>query len=151
MLNDKLLIKDKDEIVLEPIGEKEHLIGSFNKVDAKDGKERTFNFNYVIEGYNVLAPRENGFKMNAVEGNKCYKKQYKYVFNREKLILADEGLEAQVKDIYEYGNVRYALLDINGQQLLAKVDQDFNKDKVCIQLKGEDIEVWQQEVDMMIC
>ena len=151
LLNDKLLIKDKDEVILEPIGEKEHLIGSFNKVDAKDGKERTFNFNYVIEGYSVLAPRENGFKMNAVEGNKCYKKQYKYVFDREKLVLADEGLEAQVKDIYEYGNVRYALLDINGQQLLARVDQDFNKDKVFIQLKGEDIEVWQQEVDMMIC
>ena len=151
LLNDKLLIKDKDEIVHEPVGEKEHLIGVFTKNDVKVEKERTFDFNYVIEGFNVLAPRANGFKINAVEGNKCYKKSYKYVFRRDKLMLGEEGLEAKVDKIYEYGNVRYALLNINGQQLLAQVDKDFNQDLVHINLNGEDIEVWQQEVDMMIC
>ena len=151
LLNDKILVKDGDEVIHEPIGEKESLLGTFTKENAKVGKERTLDFHYVIEGYNILAPRANGFKMNAVEGNKCYKKVYKYVFLRDKIVLADEGLEANVKEIYEYGNIRYAVLDINGQQLLVVVDNEFKEEKVHIQLKGEDIEVWQREIDMMIC
>ncbi len=66
-------------------------------------------------------------------------------------MLAEEGLEAQVKTIYEYGNARYAVLDINGQQLLINVAPDFAEERVHIQLNGEDIEVWQREIDMMIC
>ena len=151
LLNDKILIKDGDEVVHEPIGDKEFLLGTFTKENVKVDKERTLDFHYVIEGYNILAPRANGFKINAVEGNKCYKKVYKYVFLRDKVMLAEEGLEAQVKTIYEYGNARYAVLDINGQQLLINVGPEFKEEKVHIQLNGEDIEVWQREIDMMIC
>ena len=151
LLNDKILVKDGDEVVHEPIGDKEFLLGTFTKENVKVDKERTLDFHYVIEGYNVLAPRANGFKINAVEGNKCYKKVYKYVFLRDKVMLAEEGLEAQVKTIYEYGNTRYAVLDINGQQLLINVAPDFAEERVHIQLNGEDIEVWQREIDMMIC
>ena len=151
LLNDKILVKDGDEVVHEPIGDKEFLLGTFTKENVKVDKERTLDFHYVIEGYNVLAPRANGFKINAVEGNKCYKKVYKYVFLRDKVMLAEEGLEAQVKTIYEYGNARYAVLDINGQQLLINVAPDFAEERVHIQLNGEDIEVWQREIDMMIC
>ena len=151
LLNDKILVKDGDEVVHEPIGDKEFLLGTFTKENVKVGKERTLDFHYVIEGYNILAPRANGFKINAVEGNKCYKKVYKYVFLRDKVMLAEEGLEAQVKTIYEYGNARYAVLDINGQQLLINVAPDFKEERVHIQLNGEDIEVWQREIDMMIC
>ena len=151
LLNDKILIKDGDEVIHEPIGDKESLLGTFTKENVKVDKERTLDFHYVIEGYSILAPRANGFKMNAVEGNKCYKKVYKYVFLRDKIELAEEGLEANVKEIYEYGNIRYAVLDINGQQLLMVVDKEFNAEKVHIQLRGEDIEVWQREIDMMIC
>ena len=151
LLNDKILVKDGDEVVHEPIGDKEFLLGTFTKENVKVNKERTLDFHYVIEGYNILAPRANGFKINAVEGNKCYKKVYKYVFLRDKVMLAEEGLEAQVKTIYEYGNARYAVLDINGQQLLINVGPEFKEEKVHIQLNGEDIEVWQREIDMMIC
>ena len=151
LLNDKILVKDGDEVVHEPIGDKEFLLGTFTKENVKVDKERTLDFHYVIEGYNILAPRANGFKINAVEGNKCYKKVYKYVFLRDKVMLAEEGLEAQVKTIYEYGNARYAVLDINGQQLLINVAPDFAEERVHIQLNGEDIEVWQREIDMMIC
>ncbi len=151
LLNDKILVKDGDEVIHEPIGDKEFLLGTFIKENAKVDKERTLDFHYVIEGYNVLAPRANGFKINAVEGNKCYKKVYKYVFPRDKVELAEEGLEAQVKTIYEYGNARYAVLDINGQEILVNVAPDFAEEVVHIQLYGEDIEVWQREIDMMIC
>ena len=151
LLNDKILVKDGAEIIHEPIGEKESLLGTFVKENAIVDKERTLDFHYVIEGYQVLAPRSNGFKMNAVEGNKCYKKVYKYVFPRDKVILADEGLEAKVSQIYEYGNVRYAVLNINEQLMLVQVSPEFKEEVVHIQLKGEDIEVWQREIDMMIC
>ena len=151
LLNDKVLLKDAEGVVLEPIGEKESLLGTFTKIETKEGKERTFDFHYLIEGYNILAPRGNGFKMNAVEGNTCYKKVYKYVFLRNKVVLGEEGLEAKVEKILDYGNIRYALLDVNGQKLLVVVDDKFAAEVVHIQLNGEDIEVWQREVDMLIC
>ncbi len=145
---DKLRIKVKGEVVLEPVGETESLIGSFKKVDVARNE---VSFLYNIEGVDLHAPVEAGYKINAVEGNKCYKKNYRYVFDRKKVMLGEAGLSGVVEKVFDYGNQKYALLSVGAQKLLVEVDKDFNTGHVDFALNGDDFEVWQQEINFRIC
>jgi multiple sugar transport system ATP-binding protein len=146
--NDKLLIKVNGETVLEPIGEQEHIVGSFKKHDIG---RNAIEFFYHVEGDDIPAPLESGYKINAVEGNNCYKKNYRYVFDRKTITLGEAGLLAKVEKILDYGNQKYAKLLIGQQELLAEVPADFAAEETHVFLNGEAFEVWQQEIDFRIC
>ena len=145
---DKVLVKDGEEKLLEPIGEQEHLIGMFKKHEM--GRNQ-IQFFYDIEGIVLDAPLEAGYKINAVEGNACYKKTYRYVFNRKAVKLGEGQFECAVEGLLDYGNQKYAQVAVGGQKLLIEVPADFAEEKVVFGLSGEDFEVWQQEVDFRIC
>ena len=92
-------------------------------------------------------------KITSIEGDACYSKQYKYVFKRENIQLVTEGMgiECEVQSIIDYGNSRYAKLVTGGQSLLIEVDQFFNESMVFIDFDGQDIEVYEQDIDMRLC
>lgn len=153
--NDKLRFVADNEVVVEPIGEEETLIGTFSKKDRRENHQRVIDFFYNIEGDAILAPLKNGYKLNQIDGNACYRNQYKYVFRRDAITLAPEdaeGIPATVKEILDYGNAVYALLEVaSGETILASVTQDFAEQQVKIQLSGEDIQVHSLDVEMRIC
>ena len=145
---DKLEVKVEGNEVLKPIGEQEAIIGAFKKHDV--GRNQV-EFFYSVEGDDIPAPLECGYKINAVEGNACYKKQYRYVFDRKSITLGDQGLAAKVERVLDYGNQKYACLRIGEQQLLAEVSPNFDAQEVKVWLSGDAFEVWQQEIDFRIC
>ena len=146
--NDKLVVLVDGKVVLEPIGEQEFVVGHFLKKDVGRNK---VEFYYEVEGDQIPAPLENGYKINAVEGNNCYKKAYRYVFDRKSITLGEQGLAAHVEKVLDYGNQKYASLKIGEQNLLVEVPNDFAKEEVKVWLNGEAFEVWQQEIDFRIC
>ena len=146
--NDKLALKVEGKEVLAPIGEQEALIGSFKKHDVG---RNAVEFFYSIEGDDIPAPLDCGYKINAVEGNACYKKNYRYVFDRKAISLGDKGLLAKVEKVLEYGNQKYARVAIGAQSLLVEVPDDFNASETRVWLSGDTFEVWQQEIDFRIC
>ena len=146
--NDKLKVLVDGQVVCEPIGEQERLIGTFKKHEIN---RKEIEFFYEIAGVKILAPVENGYKINAVEGEKCYKKTYRYVFDRKKVVLAADGVAANVLEVLDYGNQKYARLDIQGQQILIEVEPEFANTEVKLEVAGSDLEVWQQESDFRIC
>ena len=148
---DKVTFHAGDEVALAPIGEEEALIGTFSKADRRENRERVIDFFYNINGVPVLAPRENGYKMNQVEGNKCYKNNYKFVINRKAIKLAEEGIEGDVKEILDYGYISYAKLDVNGQEILVEAPVGLADSKVYISFAGEDVAVHSLDIDMRIC
>lgn len=150
--NDKVELLADGTSILSPVGDKESLLGGFSKTEVRENHERNLHFSYNIADVAVPAPQDNGFKINAVEGNDCYKKQYRYVFSRESVHLVDEGgTKATVDQIIDYGNQKYAVLSLGGQQLLVYVDKNFAAQEVEIFIDGKDMEVWQNEIDMRIC
>ena len=151
LLNEKLHILVGGKEVLKPLSDKEALVGTFSKTDVKEGKQRVLHFQYNINGVKVEAPVNNGYKINAVEGNECYRRKYRYVFDRNHIQLADQGIEANVKEVLDYGNQKYAVLDVGGQEILMVAPEGFDQSVVHFTLKGEDIEVWQIEIDMLLC
>ena len=152
LLNDKLVIKENNEVILKAIADKEQLVGRFEKVDNR--KTKNLEFYYNISGVRVNAPQVNGYKINAVEGNNCYRKNYCYAFDRSAIELVDHAenaIHAEVKEVLDYGNVSYARLDVNGQQILAQVEKGFDKKEVNFLVSGEAIEVFSLDIDMRIC
>ena len=145
---DKLEVKADGQEVLAPIGEQEALVGAFKKHEL--GRNQV-EFFYAVEGDDIPAPLSCGYKINAVEGNNCYKKQYRYVFDRKTVTLGDQGLAAKVERVLDYGNQKYAELRIGEQRLLAEVSPNFDAQEVKVWLNGETFEVWQQEIDFRIC
>ena len=146
--NDKVRFFVNGEAVLEPIGEQESLVGAFKMHEV--GRNQV-EFKYSIEGVDLDAPLEAGYKINAVEGNKCYKKNYRYTFDRKAVKLGEGPLSAVVDQVIDYGNQKYALLSVGQQKLLVEVPQDFNETALNIDVKGSDFEVWQIEIDFRIC
>ena len=146
--NDKVRVLVDGQPALEPVGEQEALEGQFKK---RDVGRNAVEFDYIINGVAINAPVEAGYKINAVEGNACYKKKYRYVFDRKAVVLGEGQLEAKVEQVVDYGNQKYAKLLIGDQSLLVEVPEDFAEETVKLQINGEDMEVWQKEIDFRIC
>ena len=152
ILNEKIVIREGDKVILEAVSNKEQLIGRFEKVDNRKTKELEFFYN--INGVKVEAPQTNGYKINAVEGNNCYRKNYRYVFDRSAIKLVDNeenAIHAQVKEVLDYGNIVFARLDVDGQLVLAEVEKGFDKQEVNFLISGEAIEIFSLDIDMRIC
>ena len=152
LLNDKIVIRDGEEVVLQAISPKEELIGKFEKFDNR--KTKNLEFFYNINGVKIEAPQVNGYKINAVEGNNCYRRNYRYVFDRSAIQLVEgqeNAIHANVLEVLDYGNVVYARLDVDGQKLLVEVEQGFDKKEVDFLVSGEAIEIFSLDIDMRIC
>ena len=150
VLNDKIRVLVNGETVVEPIKENEDLLGKFVKEDIK--KSRDMDFFYEIGGHRIAAPKENGHKIYTVEGNACYKTEYKYEVNRKNIHVVEEGgVACPVKDVLNYLNAHYARVDYLGQDLLIEVSEDFAAASVNIEINGEDVAVYNIEIDMRLC
>ena len=152
LLNDKLVVREGEKVILQAISPKEELIGKFEKFDNR--KTKNIDFFYNINGVKIEAPQVNGYKINAVEGNNCYRRNYRYVFDRSaiKLVAASENaIHASVLEVLDYGNVSYARLDTDGQKILVEVEKGFNKKEVDFVVSGEAIEIFSLDIDMRIC
>ena len=142
----------KGEVVVEPIVDNVELLGKFEKVERKENKVRVIDFYYVVNGEKILAPQDKGYKINSIEGNKCYKETFKYVVDRKNITLdAETGVPAKVTRVLDYGNRKFAEVDLEGQLVLVNVDDKFDASEIRLVIKGEDLLVYNSEIDMMIC
>ena len=146
--NDYLRLLVDGKSVHEPFGQTEALVGNFS---MKEVGRNAVEFYYGIEGTQILAPNEAGYKINAVEGNKCYAKQYRYVFDRKAVKLGQGELKGVVTQVLDYKNQKYAVLKVGEQIMTVEVDPKFDAKEVNFSVEGKDFEVWQQEINFRIC
>ncbi len=152
LLKDKLQFNNGEEVLLEPVGEDIAFDGKFTKEERKENHERVLHFFYNINGVAFEAPVAHGYKMNAVEGNACYKNTYRYVLNRNDLSLEENGLAGVVKKVVDYGNKTYALVDFNGQEVLINNDDQLEEGmEIKVGLNAEKVGVYSIDIDMKIC
>ncbi len=144
-------VGEEPKEVLSPIGEEEHLDGKFTK---KDINRREVEFYYAIGDAKIHDTLGNGFKINSVDGNDCYKKTYKYVFKRDNALLGGEGVSATALEVFDYGYIKYLKAKVNEEEILLVLPEGLvvnPGDKVTFEVKGEDIEVWDKKHDFRIC
>ena len=68
--------------------------------------------------------------------------------------MAEDGepaLDARVVDYCEYGNIRFAKVEADGQEFLITVDPAFKADQVRVAMDSKDISVYSTRIDMKIC
>ena len=141
-----------ENLTLESLKERESLMGKFIK---KDISRTEVEFYFVINGEHIHDTLGNGFKINSVDGNDCYKKTYRYVFERSKALISNEGgIKGTVLEVLDYGYVKYAKVKVNEEEILLVVPEGLEvaqNQEITFQIKGEDIEVWEPVNDFRIC
>ena len=151
------ILLDKIKIVgenlqIEPLPERESLLGKFVK---KDISRTEVEFYFVINNEQIHDTKGNGFKINSVDGNECYKKQYKYVFERQNATISqDGGIKGTVTEVLDYGYIKYARTQVGEESILLIVPKGLElaaSQEITFTLKGEDIEVWEPVNDFRIC
>lgn len=165
ILFDKVKVTSDNEICLEEINDQISLLGTFDKEELRevdtDESSPTYNktirkyyFHAVIENKKFSLLTESGYKMNAIEGNNCYKRTYKYVANMNDVEVTDsesDGLRVSVVDILDYGVNKYALVQANEQKFLIK-NKNYNVgDVLFINIPGDKISIYSTNIDMKIC
>ena len=154
ILNEKVNVSVKGEEVLKTIEDEVSLTGHFSKTEVKEKGDRVLHFFYNIGNYTVEAAKEQGYKINSIDGDACYKKEYRYAVDRDLVHIArpdEDGLNAKVLDLLDYGNIRFARIQADGQELLIKVDPDFKADQVKVAFDSKDVSVYSTTIDMKIC
>ena len=154
LLNEKNDLYVEGKQVLLAVGEEDPLNGTFYKTEVKEDGDRVLHFFYKIGDYAVEAEKEHGYKINAIDGDACYKKTYRYTVRREGLRLAgegEEGLKGRVVELMDYGNVCFARIDADGQEFLIDSSPDFREENVRVAFDSKDVSVYSIESDMKIC
>ena len=150
------ILLDKVKIIgenlqVEPLKEKESLSGKFIKQDIS---RTEVEFYYVINEERIHDDIGNGFKINSVDGNDCYKKTYKYVFERAKAIVGEGGIKAIVDKVLDYGYIKYAAVKVGEEEILLILPEGMEVApgaEIHFTLNGVDIEVWEPKNDFRIC
>lgn len=151
IVNEKVDLYHDGELILERIPEEEALFGTFSKTEVKEKGERVLHFFYNFNGYKVEALPENGYKINSIDGDNCYKNTYKYMIHKDNIRLSDHGLKGEVIKLLDYGMIKFAKVKVNDDEILIKVDNDFNEKEVYLEFDGKDISVYSTRIDMKIC
>ena len=110
------------------------------------------HFFYKIGDYSLEALPEDGYKINSIDGDSCYKKTYRYAVDRGSMHLTDgEGLAVEISEILDYGNVRFAKAKAKDQEFLIKAGEDTVTGPAKVAFSSEDVSVYSIESDMKIC
>jgi multiple sugar transport system ATP-binding protein len=153
LLNEKVTVLADGEEVLKATSDKVEFHGTFSKAEVKENRQRVLHFFYNINGKAFEAPVEKGYKINTIDGNACYKNEYKYAvaIDSLKIVDGDEGLLGQVEEVLKYGDVTFAKVKVGSDEILVKVSDDFAASEVRINFASEDVEVYSTNIDMKIC
>ena len=152
--NEKLNLNVEGKEVLKAVDDEVSLMGTFFRKEIKEGHDRVLHFFYKIGDYTLETSPEQGYKINSIDGDNCYKYTYRYAINRDAVRIAEEGeagLEGRVVDYCDYGNIRFAKVSADGQEFLIKVDPAFALDKVRVAMDSKDVSVYSTRIDMKIC
>ena len=154
LLNQKVNLNVNDEEVLKAIDDEVSLLGTFSKKEIKENHDRVLHFFYNIGAYTLETEPEQGYKINSIDSDNCYKYTYRYAIDRNAIRMAEDGepaLDARVVDYCEYGNIRFAKVEADGQEFLITVDPAFKADQVRVVMDSKDISVYSTRIDMKIC
>lgn len=152
--NEKLNLNVEGKEALKAVDDEVSLMGTFFRKEIKEGHDRVLHFFYKIGDYTLETSPEQGYKINSIDGDNCYKYTYRYAINRDAVRIAEEGeagLEGRVVDYCDYGNIRFAKVSADGQEFLIKVDTAFALDKVRVAMDSKDVSVYSTRIDMKIC
>ncbi len=153
LLNEKLGLHAGGKELLKAVEDEVSLTGRFSKKEVKENGERVLHFFYDIGGYTLEAEPEHGYKINSIDGDSCYKNTYRYVLDRSRIRLvgSQPGLDAAVKELLDYGSVRFARVEADGQSLLIRVEPAFAGKQVRLAFDSKDVSVYSTAIDMKIC
>ncbi len=152
--NEKINLTAGGSELLKAVDPEVSLTGQFTKNEVKENGDRVLHFFYNIGGYSLETSPEQGYKINSIDGDACYKNTYRFTVDRERIRLVDKsepGLDVRVREVLDYGNVRFASVEADGQVFLIRVEPDFSAETARVAFDSSDVSVYSTAIDMKLC
>ena len=142
-----------DALGVEPLNTTNILDGTFSK--EKNKKEKCYDF-FMNVGTAKLVPAEiTCEKVFACKGSKIFRTPLQYIFDASAVTVVphEDGaigvLTGNVEEIRDYGFVRYATIDVEGQKVVAAYDGTVG-DHVDVQVPSESVVIKDKSIDIII-
>ena len=142
-----------EELNILPINLTNTLDGEFTK--EKDKANKCYKF-FMNIGSAKLEPTESACeKVFACKGSKIFRTPLQYIFDASAVTVVphEDGaigvLTGNVEEIRDYGFVRYATIDVEGQKVVAAYDGTVG-DHVDVQVPSESVVIKDKSIDIII-
>jgi hypothetical protein len=142
-----------DALGVEPLNTTNILDGTFSK--EKNKKEKCYDF-FMNVGTAKLVPAEiTCEKVFAVKGSKIFRTPLEYIFDASVATVsghvegAENVLTGTVNEILDYGHIKYARVDVEGQSIVVEYD-GAEGDKVDVSIPAEAITIKDKTIDIII-
>ena len=128
------------------------LNGVFTK--EKDRSRKFYNFYMEIGGARLVPTEGICEKLFACKGNKIFHTPLEYIVDADKLTVVSGGAEGnrlsgKVTQILDYGHIKYAKIDVNGQILTAAYNGNVG-DSVDVLVPVEAVTIKDKSIDIII-
>ena len=128
------------------------LDGVFTK--EKDQSRKFYNFYMEIGGARLVPTESICEKLFACKGNKIFHTPLEYIVDADKLTVVSGGAEGnrlpgKVTQILDYGHIKYAKIDVNGQTLTAAYKGNVG-DSVDVLVPVEAVTIKDKSIDIII-
>ena len=128
------------------------LDGVFTK--EKDQSRKFYNFYMEIGGARLVPTEGICEKLFACKGNKIFHTPLEYIVDADKLTVVSGGAEGnrlsgKVTEILDYGHIKYAKIDVNGQILTAAYNGNVG-DSVDVLVPVEAVTIKDKSIDIII-
>ena len=144
------VIGGKKEV--KPLNPNVNFVGKFVKHETKEERERVLNFAASINNVEFEIKQKDGFKMNVVEGNKCYSRYYRYEIPRDKVSISDFGIHGIITKVLDYGYEKYFVVSISdNEEVVVNLVKNFNVgDEIQLTFDGKEASIYSVDIDMKI-
>ena len=141
-----------DSMEIKPLMTTNTLDGIFTK--EKDKSRKFYNFYIEIGGTRLVPTESICEKLFACKGNKIFHTPLEYIVDADKLTVVCGGAEGnllsgKVTEILDYGHIKYAKIDVNGQTLTAAYDGSVG-DSVDVIVPVEALTIKDKSIDIII-
>lgn len=147
-----ITLKAIEKEVVTPITQYNSFVGEFLNKKIKDRFLHYHNEYYIKFLDNEFKSTKMITKKmcQAYENRELFHKKYRYSFSPSAITISDKGIKGKVKDILDYGKNIYALIEIEGIEIVVKSDEVKRDEDVYLQFDFDKMGVTEIERDIKI-
>ncbi len=140
-----------EKLGIKPLDLTNTVDGAFTR--EKDVSKKFYHFYMNISASKLLPSVEMCTKLFACKGEKIFRTPLEYIFSANDTSLSNDendSVNGTVKEILDYGYIRYARVDIGGQLITVPYNEGSVGDSVHIKIPCDKITVKDKNIDIII-
>ena len=154
----QLTLTDVEGVRVAPVSAYSALDGKFvrektvteTQVDGKTKKVKGFTYKFIIEGSEFICTEELATRILSGTDKSIYKKDLEFRFAPDEVVAGENGIEATVESVLDYGTEKFAKCKVGEKSVTVKVSADFAQQLVYLQLDATKLSIIEKQRDIRL-